>query len=189
MECAAGTDAIKVTPKGCKPVSKDRCASGFMAPAENVTFPKNPLETCCKCKEGEKCSYCLKEDECTRGEKEKYVTDKDCYTPPPPPPPPPAPKKKKEFIQLSFLERNAILIYSLSIILAVLISILIWKLPRGSSWKFRLMILLGILATGNLLVYFLISRKKKLRLKIPDKIQVPKEGILDMSKAYKPNLR
>jgi len=62
MECAAGTDVIKVTPKGCKPVSKDRCASGFMASAENVTFPKDPLETCCKCKEGEKCAYCVDEE-------------------------------------------------------------------------------------------------------------------------------
>lgn len=78
MECAAGTDAIKVTPKGCKPVSVDRCASGFMAPAENVTFPKNPLETCCKCKEGETCPYCLG-TECTPAEKKKYVTDKDCF--------------------------------------------------------------------------------------------------------------
>lgn len=81
MDCAAGTDAIKVVPKGCKPVSKDRCASGFMAPAGNVTFPKNPLETCCKCKEGETCPYCLGAV-CTPAEKKKYVTDKDCYAEP-----------------------------------------------------------------------------------------------------------
>lgn len=84
MECAAGTDAIKVTPKGCKPVSVDRCASGFMAPAENVTFPKNPLETCCKCKDGETCPYCLG-TECTPAEKKKYVTDKECFADPPEP--------------------------------------------------------------------------------------------------------
>ena len=79
MECAAGTDAIKVAPKGCKPVSKDRCASGFMAPVENVLFPKNPLETCCKCRAGEICAYCLG-DECTQGETKKYVTEKDCFS-------------------------------------------------------------------------------------------------------------
>lgn len=82
MECAAGTDTIKVTPQGCKPVSVDRCASGFMAPAENVTFPDNPLETCCKCKEGETCPYCLDEKNCKDWEKKKYVTDKDCFEKP-----------------------------------------------------------------------------------------------------------
>ena len=194
MECAAGTDAIKVTPKGCKPVSKDRCASGFMAPAENVTFPNDPLETCCKCKEGERCEYCVDEecepgDEdckptiegCKPGDRIKYVTDKDCFEPPPPPPPPPATKKAVKFVQLSFWERNTWIIYSLSIFIAVLLGRTIWLLPRGSPWKKRIMILFGILALGNLLVYFFISRRKKLKLKIPDKI--------DMSKAYKPNLR
>lgn len=83
MECAAGTDKIKVTPQGCKPVSVERCASGFMAPARNVTFPDDPLETCCKCKEGVKCPYCLG-DECKDWEKKKYVTDKDCFELPPP---------------------------------------------------------------------------------------------------------
>ena len=95
MECAAGTDKIKVTPQGCKPVSEDRCASGFMAPAENVTFPKNPLETCCKCKEGESCPYCLG-SECTEAEKKKYVTDKDCFEPPPTPPTPPPSEDPEE---------------------------------------------------------------------------------------------
>ena len=78
MECAVGTDDIKIVPQGCKPVSVDRCASGFMAPAENVTFPENPLDTCCKCKEGETCPYCL-EKECKDWEKKKYVTSKDCF--------------------------------------------------------------------------------------------------------------
>ena len=159
MECAAGTDEIKVTPKGCKPVSKNRCASGFMAPAENVTFPKNPLETCCKCKEGEKCAYCVGE-ECTPDEKRKYVTSKDCYTPPPPPPPPPPPAKKKvEIAKLSFWKRNTWIIYSLSIILTIIMGRMIWALPRGSPWKFRIMILSGILALGNILVYIFLSRK------------------------------
>lgn len=78
MDCAAGTNAIKITPQGCRPVSEDKCASGFMAPAENVTFPKDPLETCCKCREGEACEYCLDET-CTDEEKKLYVTAEDCF--------------------------------------------------------------------------------------------------------------
>lgn len=78
MDCAAGTDDIKIVPKGCMPVSEDRCASGFMAPAENVTFPEDPLETCCKCRAGETCPYCLGAT-CTEEEKKKYVTTKDCF--------------------------------------------------------------------------------------------------------------
>lgn len=78
MECAAGTDVIKVSPKGCKPVSEDRCASGFMAPAENITFPDDPLETCCKCKAGEACKYCIGAV-CTEDEKKMYVTTEDCF--------------------------------------------------------------------------------------------------------------
>jgi hypothetical protein len=183
MECAAGTDAIKVIPKGCKPVSKDRCASGFMAPADNVTFPKNPLETCCKCKAGERCEYCVDEecepgDEdckptvegCKPGDRIKYVTDKDCFTPPPPPPPPPKEKKPDNFTKLSFWERNTWIIYSLSIIIAVLLGRNIWLLNRDSRWKFRLFVLLGILLLINILVYIFITRKarlKKIKMGVP----------------------
>lgn len=109
MECAVGTDDIKIVPQGCKPVSVDRCASGFMAPAENVSFPENALETCCKCKEGETCPYCL-EKECKDWEKKKYVTSKDCFqnatTPPPTSAPPtsepPTSEKKDEIPEWVF---------------------------------------------------------------------------------------
>lgn len=128
MECAAGTDAIKVTPKGCKPVSEDRCASGFMAPAGNVTFPKNPLETCCKCKEGETCAYCLGE-ECTDDEKKKYVTDKDCFEPPPPPPAKDLSKDTKnleKIISPSFWRRNSWVALVILMVVLYFIPIKVW---------------------------------------------------------------
>lgn len=53
MECAVATNVIKVSPRGCKPVSVDLCASGYMASQDNVVFPENALDTCCKCKGGE----------------------------------------------------------------------------------------------------------------------------------------
>lgn len=124
MECAAGTDNIKVTPKGCKPVSEDRCASGFMAPADNVTFPKNPLETCCKCKAGEKCAYCLG-NECTDAEKKKYVTDKDCFEPPPPPPTKDLSQDTKnleKIISPSFWKRNIWVLF-------VVLGVVLWFIP------------------------------------------------------------
>jgi hypothetical protein len=75
-----GDRKMEVTPKGCKPVSEDVCKSGFMAPSENVTFPENALATCCKCKEGEACSYCANKDSCTDEEKALFVTNLDCFT-------------------------------------------------------------------------------------------------------------
>jgi len=74
-----GERNIEVVPKGCMPVSEDLCKSGFMAPIENVTFPENALATCCKCKEGEACPYCVNEESCTEEEKDMFVTDLDCF--------------------------------------------------------------------------------------------------------------
>lgn len=160
MECAAGTDKIKVTPQGCKPVSEDRCASGFMAPAGNVTFPKNPLETCCKCKAGEKCAYCLG-DECTEAEKNKYVTDKDCYE---------KPKEPEESGEVTgdtpdekddesmFPEWFSYVLY-----LAVigLLYFIYMMTPGGSQFKKQILIFSGIVAVvGGLLLLFLQPNKK-----------------------------
>lgn len=156
MECASGTDEIKVVPQGCKPVSEDRCASGFMAPAENVTFPKNPLETCCKCKEGEKCAYCLG-DKCTEEERKKYVTDKDCFE-----------KSKKPNEESSadtdvtdeniknddrmFPDWFSYVIYIA--VLALLYGIYV-IIPNGSSFKNQFMIFSGLVfIVGGILLYF-----------------------------------
>lgn len=73
------TRGIEIIPKGCEPVSEDICKSGFMAPTENVSFPEDALEQCCKCKEGETCSYCENPDACTEEEKEAFVTNEDCF--------------------------------------------------------------------------------------------------------------
>jgi len=82
-----GGDTIDVIPKGCLPVSEDLCKSGFMAPIENITYPQDAVASCCKCREGETCDYCLDKDNCTDAEKSAYVTDNDCFAPTPPPVP------------------------------------------------------------------------------------------------------
>jgi hypothetical protein len=143
MECAAGTDEIKVEPKGCQPVSEDRCASGFMAPAESVTFPEDPLETCCKCKEGETCAYCL-DDVCTEEEKKKYVTNKDCFAPQATPPPEKDEDEKEVVVQekeVSFWEKNRAIIYMILFSLFIFLLIGWYVLPKESPWKSRMFIL------------------------------------------------
>lgn len=70
---------IEITPEGCQAVSEDVCASGYMAPAGNVTFPVNSLKQCCKCKEGEACPLCVNPNACTDGEKDEFVTVGDCF--------------------------------------------------------------------------------------------------------------
>lgn len=70
---------IEIIPEGCQAVSEDVCASGYMAPAGNVTFPVNSLKQCCKCKEGEACPLCANPTACTEEEKEEFVTTGDCF--------------------------------------------------------------------------------------------------------------
>lgn len=70
---------IEITPEGCQAVSEDVCASGYMAPAGNVTFPVNSLKQCCKCKEGEACPLCVNPNACTDEEKDEFVTVSDCF--------------------------------------------------------------------------------------------------------------
>jgi hypothetical protein len=157
MECAAGTDAIKVTPQGCKPVSVDRCASGFMAPAENVTFPKNPLETCCKCKAGETCPYCLG-GQCEDWEKKKYVTDKDCFEKPKEPEVVVGPAPQTEVSEKEddlFPEWFSYIFYIA--VLGLLYAVYMMT-PKGSPFKNQIMIFSGIVAVvGGILLLFLKS--------------------------------
>jgi hypothetical protein len=70
---------VEIIPKGCTPVSEDVCKSGFMAPSNNVTFPIDSLEQCCKCKVGESCSYCKNPLACTEDEQRDFVTEEDCF--------------------------------------------------------------------------------------------------------------
>lgn len=116
MECSVDTTkqqqedgsirGIEIIPRGCYPVSTDVCTSGYMAPVWNVTFPENSLKQCCKCKEGERCPLCDDPDACTDTEKERYVSNENCFgegSPYGPPPGPsaspsagPSPDKKDE---------------------------------------------------------------------------------------------
>ena len=89
MDCGANTtrslqdDAtrrgIEIIPEGCQAVSEDVCASGYMAPADNVSFPENSLKQCCKCKDDQSCGYCADPDACTTEEKLKHVTSENCF--------------------------------------------------------------------------------------------------------------
>lgn len=84
MKCAVGAEDenvpdIEVVPQGCLPVSEDVCKSGFKAVSEKITFPKNALDTCCRCKVGETCKYCEDPVNCTEREKNRYVTEEDCF--------------------------------------------------------------------------------------------------------------
>lgn len=90
------TRGIEIIPKGCEPVSEDICKSGFMAPAENVSFPEDALEQCCKCKEGETCPYCENPDACTDEEKRDFVTNEDCFVASVEPSPGPSPEDVPE---------------------------------------------------------------------------------------------
>ena len=88
MNCAVGIERseeeedvreIEVVPKGCIPVSEDVCKSGYKAFSENITFPENALDSCCRCKESETCKYCIDPSNCTEEEKDLYVTGEDCF--------------------------------------------------------------------------------------------------------------
>lgn len=89
MDCSVSTMKVKddkgvsrgveIDPSGCEPVSEDLCKSGFMAPADKVSFPENALRQCCKCKSGETCSLCANPSACTDEEKKKYVAVKECF--------------------------------------------------------------------------------------------------------------
>ena len=171
MECAAGTDKIKVTPQGCKPVSEDRCASGFMAPAANVTFPKNPLETCCKCKAGEKCAYCLG-GECTGEEKKKYVTDKDCYEKPR------EPEEPEETVEVSTKPLDDSMFpdwfsYVIYIALLGVMYAIYMMTPKSSPFKKQIMIFSGIVAVvGGILLLFLNPEIKSQESYQPHTVQI-----------------
>ena len=84
MNCSVSARGVEIVPNGCKPVSEDVCKSGFMAPAENVSFPENALKQCCKCRKGETCPLCADPSACTDEEKEKFVGVEDCFGTPPP---------------------------------------------------------------------------------------------------------
>lgn len=84
MKCSVSARSVEIVPHGCEPVSEDVCRSGFMAPAENVSFPENALKQCCKCRDGETCPLCADPSACTDEEKEKFVGVEDCFGTPPP---------------------------------------------------------------------------------------------------------
>ena len=91
MECAVDSDDILIRERGCTKVSTDLCKSGYIARSENIEFPEDALDVCCRCKEGEACPYCIDELSCTNGELAEFVTgNEQCFEPPPSEPEPPS---------------------------------------------------------------------------------------------------
>ena len=79
-KCAVDSDQILIKEQGCTKVSTDLCKSGYMASSENVEFPVNAIDVCCRCKEGEACPYCIDEVSCTEHELAEFVTgDEQCF--------------------------------------------------------------------------------------------------------------
>lgn len=79
LDCGIDSN-VGVDIQGCQPVSTDKCASGFMAPASNIVHPENTtIPQCCKCKPGFVCGYCKNIEECTEREEGDYVTVGDCF--------------------------------------------------------------------------------------------------------------
>ena len=132
-KCAVDSDQILIKEQGCTKVSTDLCKSGYMARGENVEFPVNAIDVCCRCKEGEACPYCIDEVSCTEHELAEFVTgDEQCFEtqsepesepepeseaesePKPEPKPKPKPKPKPE----SF---NMLLILPIVALLLILI--------------------------------------------------------------------
>ena len=109
-------------------MSTDICKSGYMARSENVEFPLNATDVCCRCKEGEACPYCIDELNCTEHELAEFVTeDEQCFETQtqtqsePAPEPEPAKEPEPATEPVSF---NALLILSVGAILLVFILIL-----------------------------------------------------------------
>tara|TARA_B110000967_G_scaffold105778_1_gene108520 strand:+ start:281 stop:712 length:432 start_codon:yes stop_codon:yes gene_type:complete len=86
MSCIVGQSKrennVEIEPMGCRPVSSDSCKSGFMAPSESITKPKDSLDQCCKCKPGKPCAYCIDPSKCTEEEQEQYMAEEDdeCFS-------------------------------------------------------------------------------------------------------------
>ena len=136
MKCAVDTTkvqqddgsirGIEIIPEGCQPVSEDLCTSGYMAPAQNVTFPKNSFKQCCKCKEGESCALCKDPKACTDDEKEKFVTDENCFGtamgPSPGPSPGPSSDDSEELDTSKYILIGGVAVVALLLILIFLLS-------------------------------------------------------------------
>jgi len=136
--CAVDSDQILIKEQGCTKVSTDLCKSGYMARSENVEFPLNAIDVCCRCKEGEACPYCINEVSCTEDELAEFVTDDEqCFEiepepepepdsePEPEPEPKPAPKPKpKPKPKESF---NTLLILTIAVVALLVILIITYQ--------------------------------------------------------------
>ena len=132
MKCAVDTTkvqqddgsirGIEIIPEGCQPVSEDLCTSGYMAPAQNVTFPKNSFKQCCKCKEGESCALCKDPKACTDDEKEKFVTDENCFGTAMGPSPGPSSDDSEELDTSKYILIGGVAVVVLLLILIFLLS-------------------------------------------------------------------
>ena len=133
MSCIVGQSKrenhVEIEPAGCVPVSPNICKSGFMAPTENITKPKNSLDQCCKCQPGKPCAFCIDETKCTEDEKEAFMADEDdeCFSEDADeyvPVPPSEPLETKLEPETEVFEEVNIMIYVMGLGLCLLFMIL-----------------------------------------------------------------
>ena len=180
MKCAVDrnmSDPIDITPLGCKPVSFDKCESGYMAAKEDVTLPggeKAPMDQCCQCRPGgEICGYCKNEAMCTEAEKKRYVAseeEKECFDGVPAPTatalspsedvgPSPEPEKQKTPNPgtLGFWKRNLWILVMLWVIVVVSLYGLWSRISIYSEWRPRLVQMAGAFTIVDLLTILIIK--------------------------------
>lgn len=130
----SGYKKVEVVPRGCKPVDPSICESGYIADSDDVSYPKNSLDQCCRCLEGTPCGYCKDSSNCTKREKRWYITkNAECFyeepTPVavvgPAPGPAPAPKKR------GFFEKY----WWMVLIIMFVVLVLLWYFFRRGKKK------------------------------------------------------
>ena len=178
MKCAVDrnmSDPIDIAPLGCKPVSFDRCESGYMANKDDVFLPggkKAPMDQCCQCKPGKICRYCKNEEACTEYEKMRYVAseeEKECFddtsvsspllSPSEDVGPSPEPEKQKTPNPgtLGFWKRNLWIPVMLWVIVIVTLYGLGSRVSRYSAWRPRLIKMAGAFTIVDLLTILIIK--------------------------------
>jgi hypothetical protein len=178
MKCAVDrntTDPIDIAPLGCKPVSLDRCESGYMAAKENVTLPggeQAPMDQCCQCKPGETCGYCENETMCTDEEKRRYVAEEEeCFDVPPPPteeeeessgPSGPAPEYDEDvpLTGLAWWKKNLWVIFLIGFIIVLSLLGLWTRLPTYSRLRKNIPIMIGVVILLDVFAILLIKYLK-----------------------------
>lgn len=178
MKCSVDrnmSDPLDIAPLGCKPVSLDRCESGYMASKDNVTLPggeKASMDQCCQCRPGETCGYCEKEAMCTDEEKRRYVAEEEeCFDVPPPPveeeeetsgPSGPAPEYEEDvpLTGLAWWKKHLWVIFLFGFLIVLSLLGLWSRLPSYSPLKKRIPVIIGVVILMDVFAILLVKYLK-----------------------------